>query len=197
MAATAAGQGGVLTCGYSCTALRNYFKLWRTAEVERDWEVRHVSRWPAAGSPPSPLPPAGREIGEKKETLMLFPLLSSFSHFSSVFPFASATRLHSIPLYTPPPLPPLRLFLPYSLRFFIFALLRLTIFIPLASLTLVSLFFSSLSLPFPSCFLFFCLLKLFTHFLHCLSCFLFFILVYYLTQHFHTHFVSLLQFLSF
>lgn len=49
---------------------------------------------------PPPLPPRQEEeLERKKETLMLFPLLYSFSHFSSVFPFASATR-HSIPLYT-------------------------------------------------------------------------------------------------
>lgn len=89
------GQG-VLTCGYSCTALRNYFKLWRTAEGERDWEVWHVSRWPAAPPPP----PVERGIGEKKEgNVNAFSLLYSFSHFSSS-PLSPLLRGALIPLHT-------------------------------------------------------------------------------------------------
>lgn len=53
------GNARGLTCGYSCAALRNYFKLWRMEVERRDWEVRHVSCWPAA-----PVPAEG-EIGKK------------------------------------------------------------------------------------------------------------------------------------
>lgn len=67
---------GVLTCGYSCTALRNYFKLWRMAEGERDWEV--WARFSLADCTLSP-PPAERGIGEReKKGLMLFPSYARF-----------------------------------------------------------------------------------------------------------------------
>lgn len=78
---SSAGQTGqrVLTCGYSCTALRNYFKLWRTAEGERDWEECGTFS-PLAGCT------SGRKRNwreRKKRNVNALSLLHSFFHFSS------------------------------------------------------------------------------------------------------------------
>lgn len=173
------GGTGVLTCGYSCTALRNYFKLWRTAERERDWEVWHVSRWQTA-------PPAERRIRERKkeETLMLFP---SYAR-SSILVLLLFLLRGTLPRYT---LVVLYRFLLSSLKFLIPALLPFSsslhlwprcLFLFLSTPELRFLFFASWSfISYPRFYSFF--------FLILYSCLL--------PLHFHICFVSLFQFLPF